>query len=691
MSTALGVAASPAPSRYRHEIDGLRVLPVLAVIANHLNPDILPSGFLGVDIFFTLSGFVVTFALSRKHHTSAKAYFIDFYARRVKRLFPVLIACIAVTSLLGCLFIYNPEESLWTGVFALFGVSNLYLLQQSIDYFGGSAELNLFTHTWSLGVEEQFYLVFPALLYLCGFSGKQRPGGTRNVLVSIAVLSLLSLGLYVSLANTGEATAYFLTPARFWELGAGCLMFPIARRFPNALSRYRNAIAALLVIALTSLFFLPIELQTWSRIAAVAIVSLAMLFLDARGAAGRSLSHPWLTYIGRLSYSLYLWHWSVIVLSRWTVGISKWTLVIQLPLIFALSAISYHKIETPLRHAQWAKSSLKTIGYGVALVLSTTLFLFFLNSAPARAIYAGTVYPRATRYPFTLSPSYKPCQDGRTASEDFSDCSYIDRESAPEPLRTFYFTGDSHTLALRPLVSQLIENDRFDRLVMLVKTGCFFSETLERSGKGGRACRDSNTAFISKVLEDGKPGDVVIVSSRSKPYFLEPNYSEDLKLSRNGGYTLRQQKERLSKTEVLTQYSAELPKIADKLAERGISLVVFAPLPDWKHLPHECQTEWFRPLALQPETCRLDPAVEAEYRMPIIKAFQQAESESAALHIYDPFLNFCNAENCAPFSAEGTPLFADDDHLNAYGSESLYDDFIEFLDQRNLGYVINEP
>lgn len=219
---------SSISNNYRPEIDGLRAIAVIAVIINHFNKALLPSGFLGVDIFFVISGYVITSSLANREHKSMGDFLLGFYSRRVKRLVPSLITCIVITSVVGVLFIpsVSPEftGSLATGRNALFGLSNLSLFNLSTDYFAISTEFNLFTQTWSLGVEEQFYLIFPLILWVTGFI-RSHSSGKRNLLFWMILLSALSLCTYVWLSYVNPPAAYFLMPCRFWELGLGCITF----------------------------------------------------------------------------------------------------------------------------------------------------------------------------------------------------------------------------------------------------------------------------------------------------------------------------------------------------------------------------------------------------------------------------------------------------------------------------------
>ncbi len=143
------IASSSTPSRSSHrlDIDGLRALAVLSVIFHHLDKDLLPSGYLGVDIFFVISGYVITQSLFSKSYIGLSSLLLDFYSRRVKRLVPALVVCVLITSILISFFNPNPQISLETGIAALFGVSNIFLLRQSADYFAESTALNAFTLT----------------------------------------------------------------------------------------------------------------------------------------------------------------------------------------------------------------------------------------------------------------------------------------------------------------------------------------------------------------------------------------------------------------------------------------------------------------------------------------------------------------------------------------------------------------
>lgn len=166
---------------YYPHIDGLRALAVLAVIIYHLDPGWLPGGFTGVDVFFVISGYVVSASLAKRDNSTFARFTLHFYARRFVRILPALLACLLATSVASTLFIpkaWLSEANEWTGLAAFFGVSNIVLALNQDAYYSPRAEFNPFIHTWSLGVEEQFYLLFP-LVFFCGSNGREHDARLR--------------------------------------------------------------------------------------------------------------------------------------------------------------------------------------------------------------------------------------------------------------------------------------------------------------------------------------------------------------------------------------------------------------------------------------------------------------------------------------------------------------------------------
>ena len=377
-----------AKGSYRPEIDGLRAFAVIAVIINHFNRDLLPGGYLGVDIFFVISGYVITSSLYERPAKSFKDFVSGFYERRVKRLVPALAFFVAIASLAICLFNPNPGLQLDIGVRSLFGISNIALYKQSTDYFAQSTELNIFTHTWSLGVEEQFYMLFPFLVWFSGF-GKQAINGARNLSLAIGVIAIASLISFLHLYSVNQPAAYFLLPPRIWEIATGCLIFIGLKKHASMESFLKHAPPLLISVLMIGVMFLPLSVASVSTVSIVALSSILIACLKRQTVAFKIFTHPYIVSIGLISYSLYLWHWGVLSISRWTIGIHWWSVPFQVALMIGLATFSYRWIEAPLRKRAWFGSRWKTLLIGGGVLVAVASGLNALSRPMKGSLFVG--------------------------------------------------------------------------------------------------------------------------------------------------------------------------------------------------------------------------------------------------------------------------------------------------------------
>lgn len=427
-----------AKNHYRPEIDGIRAFAVIAVIINHFNKNILPSGFLGVDIFFVISGFVITASLANRPSRGLRDFLMDFYTRRIKRLVPALLFFVIISSIFICLFNPNPGSSLKTGIFSLFGLSNLYLLQQSTNYFSPITDLNIFIHTWSLGVEEQFYLIFPVLAWITGFS-RRSSKGARNLFISMGVISIASLLAFIYFYLAMQPIAYFSMPTRFWEISAGCLLFLHLNNSPPNIIKPIPPLPV--IISIIAILFVPYQFATISTVAIVILTSILIVSLRPKTMIYSLLTQRAVVYIGLISYSLYLWHWSILTISRWTIGISWWSVPFQIIIIFLFAIISYRYIETPLRYSNWSDVRWHSIGYGiVASSISAAILLGFAR--PLRNVLkqaSRIINPSKYERPGVVN-SKLYCHNPKQTDSAFNDClKPLDKEK-----KIIYLIGDSH-------------------------------------------------------------------------------------------------------------------------------------------------------------------------------------------------------------------------------------------------------
>jgi peptidoglycan/LPS O-acetylase OafA/YrhL len=337
------------PLHYRPDIDGLRALSVAAVIAYHFGRFGCAGGYAGVDVFFVISGYLMAQLVGRDLRAGSFDT-ASFYERRVRRLGPAL-AVVAAASCVAGWFILLPRHlaSFGASLASAAGLSaNLYFWADS-DYFSDDAALKPLLHLWSLGVEEQFYLVLPPLLARLVPRGSQR---TRQVLVALAAVSFALDSL---VARVDHGAAFYAMPLRMWELLLGCLLADLPLLTLAARPALRNTVAALglALIGLAALRF--DEATSFPALAALApsLGASAVLAAGQAGGswAGRLVGAPPLVALGRASYSLYLWHWPLVVFTRHAlVGELRPRITDRLLLAtLLLGAVSYWFVERPLR------------------------------------------------------------------------------------------------------------------------------------------------------------------------------------------------------------------------------------------------------------------------------------------------------------------------------------------------------
>lgn len=359
---------------YRADIDGLRALAVLAVIAYHYGASWLPGGFTGVDVFFVISGFVITRKL-RSDLAQGRFSFAGFYAARVRRIMPALVVVIAMTLAVGW-FILLPAEYASLGssaTFAALGLANLFFYSNT-GYFDIAAESQPLLHTWSLGVEEQFYLVWPVLIWsIANFLP------ARFIPRVLGAIVLVGLAFSILQTQTNYSASFYLPFSRAWQLALGGL----ATFLPAARDQKVSIIASCSGAALIAASFVLVRAGThFPGYAALPATVGAALLVSSAGQdqyVGRLLSLRPMVAIGRVSYSLYLWHWPVLVLYReatMSVAPSAVELIALLGLTAALSTLGFYLVERPIRVGNLRRSAAIGIaGVGAIVLISSALSL----------------------------------------------------------------------------------------------------------------------------------------------------------------------------------------------------------------------------------------------------------------------------------------------------------------------------
>ena len=334
---------------YRSDVDGLRAIAVLSVLGFHAFPELIRGGFVGVDIFFVISGFLISGKLFEDHDQRNFTY-ADFYGRRVRRLFPSLLLVLACCLLAGWFLLLSSEyESLGKhSVAGLAFVANLALWRESSDYFSADLARLPLLHLWSLGIEEQFYIVWPPLLMLIWRLGRQ-------FLPVATLLALLSFGACELALSHGNAIGAFYLPwSRFWELFGGSLLAYLTRYRAGWQSRwpsYSQNLGLLLLLGAVLGLSESIPFPGWAALLPVVGAFVVLAAPVNRQFAGRLLSSEFMVAVGMISYPLYLWHWPLLAFLRILMGETPAVLwrVLVLLVSGVLAWLTYKYVESPLR------------------------------------------------------------------------------------------------------------------------------------------------------------------------------------------------------------------------------------------------------------------------------------------------------------------------------------------------------
>ncbi|MCO8124141.1 acyltransferase [Stieleria sp. TO1_6] len=396
-----------AALEYRPAIDGLRAIAIVPVVLFHLNPALLPGGYLGVDVFFVISGYLITRVLLRDL-ANEKFRMRDFFLRRLRRLAPVILAVVAFCLLSAWIwftqaqFVFVAKQSLAS----LLSVFNFFVLSTLGDYWGPAASSTSLLHLWSLSVEEQFYLIYPLLLALVHRYWPQRMTG---FLIALAVISGLA---YSIVSAVSQPAAFYLLPTRAWELTGGGILASIVSRPPSqrpktaadldvrGLLSGNVAGAVALAMIITPYFFSTHNQSSMIGMITVVVGTILMLTNDQSGSdqsgpavppnhPSRWLALPALVYVGCISYSWYMWHWPLIVIndlagfyfSPWSVGLAG----------FVAAMASYHLIEQPTRRRPGV---VRWIAAGFAVVAAVAILGLFPRPTPTidRDLFATPVW-----------------------------------------------------------------------------------------------------------------------------------------------------------------------------------------------------------------------------------------------------------------------------------------------------------
>ncbi len=695
MSSVTGTAAGA----YRADIDGLRAVAVISVMLYHLSSRWLPGGFVGVDIFFVISGFVVSASLAAAPRDRFHRFVAFFYARRLARIGPALVLVLLASALAATLLIPHAWLSGFnekTALYAFFGLSNWVMQSNADTYFAPRAEFNPYTHTWSLGVEEQFYLVFP-FLFFAWVTLRDRKPGRMLATALLAGLGVASFVACVYATRNAPATAFYSIFCRFWELAVGVLLYQLSERYATQKSGavaialnvlpWLGAIAIIVTFVHANAIAFPWFWAVPPVLGAACVIG--GFHANTSHPLRRLLGHPACVWIGKRSYSIYLWHWPVFVVLRWTVGLDDvLTRVAALAVSFALAAASYRWVELPIRHhtglmkrAPIARIlvmlAMIVVGWGVTKVLFTqqkNLGLstvsrhaddWYVTSQMPQTLLPKALYPRRCE----TAMEYRYVAGGQVISYAPAKCA----EGTEKITQRLNVIGDSHATAYLPMFDQLSAETGM-RINVYTFPGCGFIDLRLPMNVGrGPGCVEFTQAATQDIVSTVKAGDVVFLAALRQPRFTDQwaafNETEVLTAVRND----------LSK-QWLQQARDEAPALLQPFIAGGMTVLFDAPKPVFRSPAFRCADVFNATNPICRGGLTQSRAALQTLRAPVVANLAAITDQFPQVRVWDPFITLCPNETCSAMDGE-RPLFFDGDHLSAYGNAKLYPEFRQVIQE----------
>ncbi len=671
---------------YRPDIDGLRAIAVLGVLLYHLDHNLCPGGFTGVDIFFVISGYLITSILARE--INAKEFsLIRFYERRIRRILPAYFFLLLFTTILGYLLLTpEPLEQYGKAMSnSLVFISN-FLFAGNVDYFEKTFDSSPLLHMWSLSVEEQFYLLWPLTMILLA-----KYCSNRRYLYFFLIFLGSSLIASEILTVYSPKLAFFMIYSRAWELGAGAMIaLPV---LPNISSQKKveilSAIGIVLIFA--SLIFVNDTLRFPGISATLAVVGTVLIIYSGKsgvlGVVHRFLSLKFVVFIGLISYSLYLWHWPVIAYVKNYLGRElRFGEIVAVALFSILAAyVSYKWIETPFRRKERPRPftplnlryRLIKRPFAGAFVVSIILLAVSISISLDGLSFRFTHLNQPDLY--SKNPFRDECHVSGSETElPGSESCVYDYGNKKAIL-----WGDSHADHYMPALETWAEKDHIS-LRQISKSACpplVGDFTVYRSFDGISTkygtCLSSNEKVLATI--DNEKTEVVVLAGRWETYFangmIEPpeTYFIDSE-------AVRQDSEETER--IFKKYFTEM---VFKLTENAHEVIILGQMPEFPNHPPECYLEAETPFKrwvyndIHPSTDICSLAVDMiEPSLLRSREFLQQLGSMENVFFFDPVLYMCNDSSCEAKQNEKI-IYRDSNHLNLEGARFLRPILAEIL------------
>ena len=645
---------------YRQDIDGLRGVAVLAVVVYHAFPGILTGGYIGVDVFFVISGFLISGIILEQLQRGSFSV-LTFYERRIRRIFPALSIVLAASLGFGYFVLYPTEyrQLAKHTVAAVAFVSNFALFRES-GYFDTAGNTKPLLHLWSLGIEEQFYLLWPLCLAVL-FRNQRR---LVQMCLGLAAVSFIANLVFT---RTDQSAAFYLPFCRFWELLFGCIIAATAGRFVGGSQpRVRKVVldfisvgGALLILAGSA--FLSKQSAFPGYLALLPSLGAAMLiFAGEASIVNRTVlrSRP-LVGVGLISYPLYLWHWPLLSFGKILLVRSLAERSCLVLLAIGLAWSTYWFVERPIRSGK-VRYDLRALPAALACIGVMGFFVYSSNGGPWRA---------HLRLPDSLSAGLSQSENGKGVpcrmDPSEADLCQQSRPGAP----TAAVVGDSHAHAL---FQGLAASDRQRNWLLAGQSGCPPTLGLHNLS-GSLDCAPHVSTIFHYVAAQSGIKEVLLCFYG---YYAE---STDLiddapllpSLYRVGGEPGETKEAALARG---------LDRSITFLLEHGKEVFLMIDVPELPFLPQDCVS---RPYRLHSENCSVSQTFIADRQRGIRRTIERILRRHPDVRLFDPLAAVCSADPCRPVKSDQT-VYRDNNHLSLHGSELVAESLLQEMARQEV-------
>lgn len=655
---------------YRPDIDGLRGLAILLIVVFHASPSSLPGGFIGVDIFFVISGFLITSTIWSEMREK-QFRFLDFYARRIRRIFPALTVVLASSLAAGWLTLVDSEYKQLAKhtLGASFFISNFMFWAES-GYFDTASETKILLHLWSLGVEEQFYILFPILLYAV-YRLRLQP------LLSLIVLALLSFSINLHTSSISPAADFFLPHNRVWELLVGAALAAMlssreGRSRGWGTSRIVGYILGAIGVALIMLGLArtnqSVNFPGWIALLPVGGAALLIAAGSASPLSYRLLASSPATGLGRLSFSLYLWHWPLLVFPVVVLGQA-------LPLLYRgalvlvsllLAFITFHCVENPIRFGRRSRLKLFICLAGILLIILSSSIIFSMQGLPSRSVSISynQLFKMSKPIPVidALGEAYCPQVD-KLPELLRGGCQL--QYSPPNPTAKIVVWGDSHARSWAQPLLRIAERMRYD-LTVLSFMGHPPLRGIHRCSGGSDNCGSIEHAnqLFAEVLQLNP--DAVVLAARWPVYQYGFRDSNSGQLNPNSHFLSSDMSLLANQDTSIAALKLRIPETVSLIRERGIGVILIES-------PPQLLWPWS---GRRPGPGGEQPTLEEHKRY--TTQINEITRSIPGLILIEPAQRLCSSGLC--LAAEGsTRFYFDDNHLTYEGASLFESDLLRAL------------